>query len=338
MSPHETAVERLTERVARIPLPLPLPGLSAVNCYAIIGDDDISLVDPGWSTPESEAALHAALEDLGASLGDVGRCLITHHHWDHIALAARWQRDHGTPFLLGREERLSLEAFARTGRPYAEQMAQLRRAGAPEIATAVEAVAWEPYEAGIEVGAADTWLVDGDEIDCGGHSILAISTPGHTRGHVVFHDPEADLLFTGDHILPRITPAIGLEAAPERLPLGSYMDSLRLFVERPDGRMLPAHGAVADSTRTRAEELLDHHRDRLDLVADLVGRGWSTGAEVARQMTWTRHDRTIDELPPVHGLTAVVEVVSHLDVLAAQGRLSKDDSTDLTTYSVLSPG
>jgi hypothetical protein len=49
-------------------------------------------------------------------------------------------------------------------------------------------------------------------------------------------------------------------------------------------------------------------------------------------MRWTRRPQTVDELGPIHGMTAVSEVVAHLDLLADQARVVKDDSADLITY------
>ena len=58
--------------IVRIPLPLPLDGLRAVNVYALIDGDGAVLVDAGWAVDESRAALVAALRDLGLELTDVG--------------------------------------------------------------------------------------------------------------------------------------------------------------------------------------------------------------------------------------------------------------------------
>jgi glyoxylase-like metal-dependent hydrolase (beta-lactamase superfamily II) len=107
---------------------------------------------------------------------------------------------------------------------------------------------------------------------------------------MVYEDRQAGLAFTGDHILPRITPSIALERMPEKLPLRSYLASLRLFLDLPDAWMLPAHGAVTRSVRARVEELLDHHRHRLDLVQGLVTAGSHTAYDVSRQMLWTDRD------------------------------------------------
>jgi glyoxylase-like metal-dependent hydrolase (beta-lactamase superfamily II) len=38
----------------------------------------------------------------------------------------------------------------------------------------------------------------------------AYPTPGHNHGHIVFVDTRRDVMFASDHVLPRITPSIGL--------------------------------------------------------------------------------------------------------------------------------
>jgi glyoxylase-like metal-dependent hydrolase (beta-lactamase superfamily II) len=163
-------------------------------------------------------------------------------------------------------------------------------------------------------------------------TIVAHSTPGHTRGHMVFEDAVDGLLFTGDHVLPRITPSVGFERAPHHLPLRSYLDSLQFCLTRSETRMLPAHGAVADDVGSRVEELLAHHEQRLKEILGLVAAGAETAHDVARQMRWTRREHTIDELGKVHGMTAVLEVVAHLELLVAQAEISRDDSGPARRY------
>ncbi|WP_425559066.1 MBL fold metallo-hydrolase [Kutzneria kofuensis] len=107
---------------------------------------------------------------------------------------------------------------------------------------------------------------------------------GHTAGHLVFLDADSSLLFAGDHILPHITPSIGFELVRQELPLGDYLDSLRLVREHPEMRLLPAHGPVADSTHVRVDELLDHHRRRLDETEHALAQDEATAAEVAARM------------------------------------------------------
>jgi len=328
----ETLAVTAEHTIARIQLPLPLPDLTVVNAYAVGTDAGVTLIDPGWATAESEAALIDGLHALGYDVSDVRQILVTHAHWDHYTQALKWRDALGIELMLGAEERHSISAFDALAGVHPNQVPVLRRAGAPALAAAVAALRWEPYEQGMPFAAPDRWLQDGDIIDAGGVSITARATPGHTRGHMVFEI--SDMAFTGDHLLPRITPSVAFERAPEKLPLRSFLRSLQLFLDLPDARMLPAHGDTGHHTRRRAQELLDHHRERLSIIADLITSGATTAFEVATRMRWTRRDRTLAELETVHQMTAVLEVQAHLDLLVTQELLRVDESGDVSTFTV----
>jgi glyoxylase-like metal-dependent hydrolase (beta-lactamase superfamily II) len=301
--------------------------------YVILGADGVTLVDPGWKSEPSEHALLAGLASLGAGTADVRQIVVTHAHWDHYTRAVDWQQRYGIPLLLGQGERHSIEVFDLSRGPYPRQAALLREAGAGEIAAAIDALELEDHERDMPFGAPDRWLRDGDRVDCSGLTLLAHATPGHTRGHIVYEDIGGGLLFTGDHLLPRITPSLAFEQAPEESPLTSYLASLRAFADGPDRRMLPAHGLADASAKDRARELLDHHDRRLKVVHDHVISGARTAFDVATRMRWTRHDKTLSQLGTVHAMTAVLEVRSHLEHLAQDGALART-GTATGLYSV----
>jgi hypothetical protein len=98
--------------------------------------------------------------------------------------------------------------------------------------------------------------------------------------------------------------------------------------------LLPAHGPVAPSVHARVDELLAHHDRRLDVVADRVAKGASTAAEVAALMTWTRRERKLADLDPFNEMLAVLETMSHLDVLMLQGRLTRSDAGGTHYYRI----
>lgn len=328
----ETLTTTSQYTIARLQLPLPLPDLTVVNAYAVGTDAGVTLIDPGWATAESEAALIAGLHAMEYGVSDVRQILVTHAHWDHYTQALKWRDALGIEVMLGAEERHSISAFDAQAGVHPNQVPVLRRAGAPALADAVAALQWEPYEQDMPFAAPDRWLQDGDVIDAGGVSITVRATPGHTRGHMVFE--AAGMAFTGDHLLPRITPSVAFERAPEKLPLRSFLRSLQLFLELPDARMLPAHGDTEHHTRHRAQELLDHHGERLSIIADLIASGAATAFETAGRMRWTRRDRALTELATVHQMTAVLEVQAHLDLLVTQGLLGVDESAEVSTFTV----
>lgn len=319
---HPHLAEAVTSGVFRIPLPLPLPDLTEINSYALADDDSLILVDPGWREETSEAILVDALAELDRTPADVSGMLITHSHWDHYTLAMDWQQRYSIPVHLGHDEHHTIDAFDLNDGLHPQQVRLLRLAGAPELADTIDRLQLDDYEKDLRFGPPDHWLHHGQVLTGADQRIEVHATPGHTRGHVVYDLPGAGVTFTGDHLLPRITPSIGFERTPEPSPLTSYLGSLRASAEGPSHRMLPAHGALTARTDVRARELLAHHDERLTAIHDAVAAGASTAAEIAGGMVWTRRNRALSELSPMHAMTAILEVRAHLVHLATQGRLT----------------
>ncbi len=180
----------------------------------------------------------------------------------------------------------------------------------------------------------DDWLDPPGEIAMAGGTWQMHPTPGHTQGHVVFVDPVRDVMFAGDHVLPRITPSIGFEPAPATLPLADYLDSLRLVRALPDRRLLPAHGPVAPSVHQRVDELIDHHDLRLRQILDAVRAGAGTADEAARRLRWTRRGCWLVELDTFSQCLAVTETMAHLDVLTVAGRLRRTEDDGVRQYAL----
>lgn len=333
MSWTEPGAHPVADGVTRIPLPLPNDGLRAVNVYVVQTADGLVLVDGGWAIPAARDQLVASLAEVGAELGDVRRFLVTHVHRDHYTNAVAVRREVGASVALGAGDRPTLEMLNRPDRsPLSTQVERLRRLGAPDLADSVAAsvAGHRPDPEHWEM--PDVWLSDGELPLPGGRTLAVVETPGHTAGHVVFHDEAAGLLFAGDHVLPTITPSIGFEPALTADPLGAFLRSLALVRSRPDARLLPAHGPVADSVHARVDELVAHHGRRLDEVEVALRAGASTVAEVAGILTWTRHERAFTDLDRFNAMLAVFETGAHLELLAVQGRVHEQDDGDVVRY------
>lgn len=315
--------------IYRIPLPLPGDHLHAVNVYAIADGDQVVLIDGGWAIANSQDILSDSLAQVGYGLGDVREFLVTHLHRDHYTQAIAMRRVHGMPVSVGEGEEAALRVVqswvqdpslsTSTEHP---SYRQLVTAGALELAQLLllprgDDVDMENWE------DPDRWLTDGIDLELKTRTLRVIRTPGHTQGHVVFHDAAANTLFSGDHVLPHITPSVGFEVAPVESPLRDYLDSLRLVSKLPDATMLPAHGPSMPSTHARIEELLRHHDERLTQTADAVAHDASTGFEVAQILTWTRRHRHFDELDIFNQMMAVHETMAHLQVLVERGWLNR---------------
>jgi len=324
----EPAVEDLGGGVHRIPLPLPMEGLKAVNVYAIADPGGVDLIDAGIALVPARERLTAALRQIGYELGDIRNFFVTHIHIDHYSLAIELRKTFRTVISLGEEERANLTAtreMINGSRTRFFGLEDLRRLGAKELADEFATQNGQP-PAIVDWEDPDRWLADGTYLDLRTRTLRAVHTPGHTRGHIVYHDAAAGIMFAGDHVLPHITPSIGFEPTGNRMALRDYLGSLARTLTLPDARLLPAHGPVTSSTHDRVNELLAHHDLRLAETHQAVLAGHATAYEVARAIKWTRRQRLFSDLDLFSRVQAVNETAAHLEVLAVRGQLTREVS------------
>jgi glyoxylase-like metal-dependent hydrolase (beta-lactamase superfamily II) len=336
----EPGVYPVAPGVHRIPLPLPGDSLRAVNVYAIEDDNRIVLVDSGWHRPDSWDALRGGLRAIGSEIGDISRVLVTHIHHDHFGQAPRIRQESGATILLGEGERVSFETVldaGERGRSRAQAVAMLRSHGASALAVEWSAVLaqgdapapgfamWEP---------PDVYATDAATVELGSRSLRVVETRGHTRGHVSLLDEAHGVLFTGDHVLPHITPSIGVEPLNDGGALVEYIMSLSKVWGLPVTRVLPAHGPEFDDLSGRVDALLDHHATRLTACTDAVRTAERSAATVATMLPWTRRERRFDELDLFNRYLAVNESIAHLELLRTQGTISRREVGGTYLYRV----
>jgi glyoxylase-like metal-dependent hydrolase (beta-lactamase superfamily II) len=330
----EPVTEQVAPGVHRVPLPLPMDGLRAINVYVLETPDGLTCIDAGWAIDVSRELLGEGLRRIGYDVRDVTRFLVTHVHRDHYTQAVTVRREFGNATIdLGVGERPTLELFNSDRLESDPTVARLRLGGAFEVADG-----WEEMFRGADPDLSmwelpDRWLEQEQQIDLGDRVLHAVPTPGHTAGHFVFADHERGVLFAGDHVLPTITPSVGFELVFADNPLAAFLGSLRKVRELPDLVLLPAHGPVAPSSHSRVDELLAHHDDRLEQCLEHVRPEGSTAHDVATVLTWTRHERAFSELDWFNGAMATMETMVHLDLLASAGRLASEESDGTAVYS-----
>lgn len=320
---------QVAEGIHRIPLPLPMDGLKAINVYVIATDDGLVLIDGGWAIPEARELLDRSLRSIGSGFGDITRFLVTHIHRDHYTMARVLGAELGVDVALGRDEEPGLDLLnghwdESDDNPFARVLVT---AGAADVAEV-----WNQGDGELPDramwGYPDTWLEGDHEIAVGPRTLDAVHTPGHTPGHFVFADRSAGLLFAGDHVLPTITPSIGFTVPPTPQPLGDFMASLTKVRALPDLQVLPAHGPVAPSTHARVDELTAFHEKRLTASLAALAGGPLTSAQVAGHLGWTRHEHPYDELDVFSRGMAAMETKAHLELLVARGLASRSADAD----------
>ncbi|HEY7486929.1 MAG TPA: MBL fold metallo-hydrolase [Streptosporangiaceae bacterium] len=325
-------------------VPVPIPGnpLGYTLVYALESERGPVLIDAGWQHEEAWTALHDGLAALGLDVTDVYGVVVTHHHPDHAGLAGRVREASGAWIAMHEADAKIVRSFremaATEGGRSQWDLAALRTAGASE------ADLTEYSEAGAHRGRKidppaqpDREVADGELIDLPGRKLRVIWTPGHSPGHICLHLEDAGRLFTGDHVLPRITPHIGLYPYdwPDVDPLGDYLDSLSRVADLGAAAggsgsaidALPAHEHRFSGIAGRVTEIARHHEERLAEVAGLLTSEPATLWDIATRMTWNSSWRGMH---PMMRRMATGEAAAHLRTLERRGLVHAHPGTPLT--------
>lgn len=322
------AVEKVRPDVWSVPIPVPDNPIRYTLCYLLFGAGQLIVVDPGWESDDGWTALVEGLAAAGASVAEVTGIVITHVHPDHHGLSRRLAAAGGAWIAMHRAERDTLlRRSAATAD--ADIEAWLVEQGMPAEARATAVVSAEAMDLFRSMPDPDRLLADGDLVPLADRRVRVVWTPGHTPGHLCLYDEDNEVLLTGDHVLPRISPNVGLQSPSALSPLGPYLDSLRRLTVYDAAEVLPAHEWRFRGLRLRIDQLLAHHRLRCEeILGVLTTLGPATAWQVTERLTWSRGWAAVQGFAQ---RAALAETVAHLMYLRDLGRLEVDQGAGLVS-------
>ena len=347
--PATKQVREVAPGVLRMELPIHIPGLRHVNCYALLDGDGVALVDPGLPGPWTWRTIGRRLSRAGVSVRHVHTVVVTHSHPDHFGGAVRFSREVGAKVVAH-----SSFGFAPFGSDVeapevsvddlvAQRDVEAANGGASRSHRDVSgSTPSRPAPWGREGGLTHLrararlhvarWVgvnrfvpsvshpvQEGNVLRLARREWYVLHTPGHTGDHVCLHDRETGTLLAGDHVLPSITPHIsGMSADPD--PLRSFVESLDRVAALPDVRLaLPAHGHPFTDLRGRVKEIKRHHEERLESVRRISRTlGPATVEQFSRELFGRRS----------WGMMAQSETYAHLEHLRLGGEAERYDRGD----------
>jgi glyoxylase-like metal-dependent hydrolase (beta-lactamase superfamily II) len=341
-----TDITEVAPGVLRTQLPIDLPGLGHVNCYVMEDERGIAVVDPGLPGEDSWKALNDRLHRAGYEVEDIHTVVITHSHFDHFGSSDRIRETTGAEIVThesfrvlwnGREVAEHEDSAELIEASPAEQEAEIDRIFA-------ERLPWgsprsRPPQAQLdrmrEMGQfSNTWLrtprstrplADAQTIRLGRTEWVAVHTPGHTHDHLCLYEPGHGVMLSGDHVLPTITPHI-TGISPDVDPLARFFASLHKMGTFEDvSVVLPAHGHPFADLGKRANEIIEHHEHRLDIIRDAtaaVGAG-----SVTDYMRVLFSERAWGDM-------AESETFAHLEHLKVLGDLRRSNPDGVARYTL----
>ncbi len=308
-----------------VPAPLPFKSPAWVNTYAIEADGGLLLLDCGADWEEGRAALREGFATLGLEESAVHTLVVSHLHPDHVGMSGRLVEEWGCRFVMHERASKLVERYNDTP-GFVEHLTRVAHShGVPEMIVQAAADTDRPsYMPQIE--PPDHTVEDGDVIDLGnGRSLEVVHTPGHEPAHICLRDSRTGIFFSGDHVLPRISPVIMYDEDFGDV-LDDYMSSLRKLLDLGIGVTYPAHGTLIDQGDLRARQILLHHDRRLLDMAELVRAGDTNAWQVMLKSFRPNLD-------VVQARLAFLEAISHLEHLRLTGRIQMEERDGLVIYT-----
>jgi glyoxylase-like metal-dependent hydrolase (beta-lactamase superfamily II) len=294
---------------------MPLPfRLDHINLYLLEDDKGWTVVDAGIGVDRTRELWQPILD--GALDGKpVTRVIVTHFHPDHMG-NAHWLTERcGVDLWCSQAEWLMAQLAWRTEGQLEKRLAYYGRNGVAESHLAILR-AREHHYVGVVPSLAPSFygMRDGDVLPIGDRAWEAMTVFGHSPEQVILYSREADILISGDQVLPKITTNVSVwPDQPLGNPLRLYLESLERFRDMADQTLvLPSHGLPFQGLQGRLAYLRHHHDERLARALEAIEEP-RTGAEVL-PVLFAR------DLDPHQFGFAFGETLAHLHYLEWRGR------------------
>ena len=327
--------EELFPRIHRIQVPLPDTPLKMTNAWLIKAHRKGArhlLIDNGFNRPESLAGLMAGLESLDIRLEDLD-CFITHAHADHNGLTPALRASPEAKAWCQADDARAINTSVTSDAYWKKLFARMAENGFPHEELHAIA-ARHPARIYAMAAPVDFDLVaEGDILEYSGYALTVIDVPGHTPGHVVLHEAQEKILFSGDHILGSVTPNISPWLSMED-PLQSYLQSLDKIAQLDIRLTLPGHRRLIRNTSQRIAELKEHHARRLEEVRSILRGQCLTAYQTASRMSWSLRYSCWEDFPAPQKWFATGEALAHIRHLLNKGETSLNEAHSRSVFTL----
>ena len=310
----------------KIPLPSKEIFLGYVNVYLAQGNNGYLLVDTGWDTEEAFNSLKKQLAEIGINFKDISQIVATHIHPDHCGLTGKLKQLSPAKIALHYLEKDFIESRYINMDELLSQIAEwLHTNGVPNEELIKLQTASLGMAKFVTPALPDITLYGGEIISTGVFNFRVLWTPGHSPGHISLYEPTKKVLISGDYILPKITPNIGLHPQSGTNPLGDYIKSLNTTKKLDVNLILPGHENPFTGLQSRIEELIWHHQKRNSEILETLKATAKTAYQISTEITWGSDINGVgwDNLTPWNRRLAILETLAHLEAMRFAGKVEK---------------
>jgi glyoxylase-like metal-dependent hydrolase (beta-lactamase superfamily II) len=324
--------------IYQIQVPIPNNPLEYTNTYLIRENNECLLIDAGSDNEKALDSFAKQLAETGTKFKDIKQIIVTHLHRDHYGLAGKLQQLSQAKIALhhrGKELIILQNTDMRKLLNHIRQWQLVNGVPAREFPEFNEETLRNIDF--VPLASPDIILHGGETISAGVFNFQVLWTPGHSPGHICLYEPEQKILFSGDHILPIITPNVSLQPQHGDNPLGDFLSSLDRVKQLEVKLILPAHEHIFTDLPTRIEELFQHHRQRkADILATIKAKA-KTAYQISLEIIWMPELGGVrgQDLAPLDRRMAVLETLAHLESMRADGEVDKFSQNGIIYYQCI---
>lgn len=312
--------------ISQLKIPMSRNPLGKTYSYLLFKSK--TLIDTGVPTEEAYLGLREQLKKFGLEPRDIERVIITHLHRDHIGLAEKL-REYGAEIWAGVAAKEKQEQRKREwANLYENTLKELDLFGGSEYKLNITKRRYL-FKSDVKPFSIDKYLQDGEKIILEGIELEVIWTPGHCYEHICLLDQPRRILFSGDHVLPRITSHVALHSYQDHDPLHEYLTSLAKIEKLDVDMVFPGHEWIFKELKSRIQQLYKHHKNRLDEMKATLADGTKTVYDVGRKVHWD--SRPWPEMSFWTKRMAAAETYAHLKYLRNKGQI-KENLREGTLY------
>jgi glyoxylase-like metal-dependent hydrolase (beta-lactamase superfamily II) len=302
---------KITGDISQLRIPMRNNPLGCTFSYLLV--NDATLVDLGVGTKDAESALKSQLGENGLRVSDIEKVIITHLHNDHIGLL-HYIKSSSKASIYVHEKALDIlnqrSGMAVRGQSGVKE--ETRLLGGGELLKLMGTVE-EVLRPNPDFAEIDETLHDGEAMKLREKTLGVIWTPGHAKEEICLYDSDEQVLFSGDHVLPEITPHISLHAFEKGNPLLDYLSSLDKVKALKVKLVLPAHEHIFYNLEERVEQIKRHHRERCNEIENELIKGERTVYQISAHIPW--NSRPWNQMPFWTKRMAAAETLTHLAYL-----------------------
>ncbi|MDP6100169.1 MAG: MBL fold metallo-hydrolase [Dehalococcoidia bacterium] len=323
--------------IHQIKVPIPDNPLGFLNCYVLKGKSGWLMIDTGWYTQDAFNALEAGLKGMGLNFSDIETIVVTHVHADHYGLAGRIKQvSPSTKLMTHRWEGDLIESrYIKFAELRDKMGAVLALHGVPQVDLDSLQSASMPVLEYVSVTMPDVSLYGGEVLSTGIFNLEVLWTPGHSPGHICLWESEHRILFSGDHILPEITPNISFHVQSGDSPLADFINSLNKLRNLPATQVLPAHENIFANLRERIDQIKEHHEQRKEEIRGVIRQEPQNAWFISSQITWNI-PQPWDQFNSLDRRIAVTETIAHLEYMRWEGSVERLLQDGIIVYRVAS--